>query len=85
MNSENVFLCICKLWIEFSTTVAQHLFSTTKLAMLHTRGGGGTLDFKWRGWLNGAKSQDPKKSLDQKLTPKKSHADFVALKSSRKG
>ena len=40
MNSENVFLCICKLWIEFSTTVAQHLFSTTKLAMLHTRGGG---------------------------------------------
>ena len=29
--------------------------------------------------------QNPKKSLDQKLTPKKSHADFVALKSSRKG
>ena len=28
--------------------------------------------------------QNPKKSLDQKLTPKKSHADFVALKSSRK-
>ena len=27
--------------------------------------------------------QNPKKSLDQKLTPKKSHADFVALKSSR--
>ena len=27
----------------------------------------------------------PKKSLDQKFTPKISHADFVALKSSRKG
>ena len=32
-----------------------------------------------------ASSKTPKKSLDQKLTPKKSHADFVALKSSRKG
>ena len=29
--------------------------------------------------------ENPKKSLDQKLTPKNSHADFVALKSSRKG
>ena len=32
-----------------------------------------------------ASSKTPKKSLDQKLTPKKSHADLVALKSSRKG
>ena len=57
------------------------------------RGGGGTWDFKWRGWSNGAKSQDPKASLGlpaksqkipgPKLTPKKSHADFVALKSSK--
>ena len=31
---------------------------------------GGTRDFKWRGWSNGAKSQDQKKSLVQKLTPK---------------
>ena len=29
--------------------------------------------------------QNPKKSLDQKLTPKTSHADFVALITSRKG
>ena len=29
--------------------------------------------------------QNPKKYLDQKTTPKKSHADFVALKSSSKG
>ena len=28
----------------------------------------------------GAKVQDPKKSLDQKLTPKKSHAKFLTLK-----
>ena len=26
-------------------------------------GGRGTRDFEWRGWSNGAKSQDPKKSL----------------------
>ena len=32
-----------------------------------------------------ASSKTQKKSLDQKLSPKKSHADFVALKSSRKG
>ena len=31
------------------------------------------------------RTDTPKKSLDQKLTPKKSHADFVALKSSKKG
>ena len=37
--------------------------------LIHT-GGGGTRGFKWRGWSNGAKSQDPKKSLDQKLTKK---------------
>ena len=44
---------------------------------------GGTRDFKRRGWSNRAKSQDPRKSLgfpakpkktlDQKLTPQKSH------------
>ena len=30
-----------------------------------------------------ASSKAPKKSLDQELTPKKSHANFVALKSSK--
>ena len=29
--------------------------------------------------------QNPQKSLDQNVNPKISHADFVALKSSRKG
>ena len=33
--------------------------------------GGGTRDFKWRGWSNGAKSQDPKKSLGLPAKPKK--------------
>ena len=56
---------------------------------------GGYSGFHVTGWSNRAKSQDPKKSLglpakpkkslEQKLTLKKSHADFVALKSSRKG
>ena len=39
-------------------------------------GGGGTPDFKWLGWLNGGKTQNPKKSLHQNLTPQKSHAAF---------
>ena len=34
-------------------------------------GGGGTMDFKRRGWSNGAKSQDPKKSLGLPAKPKK--------------
>ena len=55
---------------------------------------GGTWDFKWRGWSNVAKSQDPKKSPGlpskppknpgPKINPQKSRADFVALTSSRK-
>ena len=32
---------------------------------------GGTREFKWRGWSNGAKSQDPKKSLGLPTKPKK--------------
>ena len=56
---------------------------------------GDTLDFKWWGWSNGGKNQNPKKSLglptkptkkslDQKLTPKKSHAKFLSLKNLQK-
>ena len=34
-------------------------------------GGGGTPDLNWREWSNGGKTQTPpKKSMDQKLTPK---------------
>ena len=36
-------------------------------------GGRGTLNFKWWGWSNGYKNQNPKKSLDQKLTPPPPH------------
>ena len=57
----------------------------------HPKGSeGDTPDFKWRGWLNDSKNQNPeiptttKKSLDQKLTPKKSHAEFPALKNFQK-
>ena len=45
---------------------------------------GGTLDFKLQGWSNGGKNHNPKKSLDQKLTPKKSHAKFPSLKNFQK-
>ena len=46
---------------------------------------GDTPDFKWRGWSNGGKNQNPKKSLDQKLTSKKNPmAKFRALNISRK-
>ena len=48
------------------------------------RGGGGvgvgTTDFKWLGWLNGGKTQNPKKSLHQNLTPQKYHAAFLSHK-----
>ena len=32
---------------------------------------GSTSDFKWRGWSNGGKNQNLKKSLDQKINPQK--------------
>ena len=38
------------------------------------------LQFKWQGWSNGGKSQNPKKYLDQNLIPKKSHSDFPSHK-----
>ena len=46
--------------------------------------GRGILDFKWQGWWNGAKIKTPKKSLDQNLAPKKSHAEFPSLKNFQK-
>ena len=33
-------------------------------------------DFKWQGWSNGGKNQNPKKSLHQNLTPQKSETEF---------
>ena len=61
-----------------------------------TRGGGGgcTPDFKWREWSIAGKTrnqknrlgfqQNPKNFLHQKLTPKKSHAEFPNLQHSQK-
>ena len=40
-----------------------------KFSVLKPRGG--TPDFKWQGWSNGGKNQNPKKSLDQNLSSKK--------------
>ena len=55
---------------------------------------GSTPDFKWRGWSNGRENQNPQKSpsasnktnpfLDQKLTPKKCHAEFPSRKDFQK-
>ena len=45
---------------------------------------GGTLDFKWQGLLNGGKNQNPPKFLDQNLTPKKFHAQFLSHKNFQK-
>ena len=45
-----------------------------KFSVLKPRGG--IPDFKWQGWSNGGKNQNPKISLDQNLSPKKSHAEF---------
>ena len=44
----------------------------------------GTPDFKWWRWLNGGKNQNLEKSLEQKLTPQKSHAEFPSLKNCQK-
>ena len=52
--------------------------------MLPTQGWGDAPDLKWRGWSNGGKSHNPKKSPRHKLTPKKSHAKFSSLKSFQK-
>ena len=45
---------------------------------------GGTLNFKWQRWSNGGKNQNPKKFLDQNLTPQKSHAEFPSHKNFQK-
>ena len=45
---------------------------------------GGTLDFKRQGLLNRGENQNPKKSLDQTLTLKKSHAKFPSRKNFQK-
>ena len=47
-------------------------------------GGGGTPDFKWQGWSNRNTNQNPKKSLEQNLTPKNPMPNFQAVKISRK-
>ena len=50
----------------------------------HIVPGGGTPDFKWQEWSNWAKIKTKKKSLHQKLTPQKSHAEFLSLKNLQK-
>ena len=46
---------------------------------------GGTPDFKWQEWSNGAKNQKPQKIPRPKLTPQKSYAEFLSLKNLKTG
>ena len=46
-----------------------------------SRDGDDRMEIKVKKKISRASSKTPKKSLDPKLTPQKSHADFVALKS----
>ena len=48
-------------------------------------GGGGIPDFKFQGWSNGGQKSKPKKSLDQNLTPKKSHDEKISTGTTRPG
>ena len=43
-----------------------------------------TPDFRWQGCSNVGKNQNPKKFLDQNLTPKKSHAEIPSHKKFQK-
>ena len=52
---------------------------------LSTRGGGGYSGFLVTGMIEWGQKSKPKKSLDQKSTHKKSHAEFPSLKNFQKG
>ena len=59
--------------------ISYRSISGPKIGFLPRGGRGVNSDFKWQGWSNGAKNHYPKKSLDQKLAPKKSHAESLNL------
>ena len=60
--------------------VPQRRFEAIWLALWSQREN--TPDFKWRGWSNGVKNQNPKKflGLPTKINPQKSYAEFPSLK-----
>ena len=61
------------------------VFYKTERSREFPRGrGGGTSDFKWQGWSSGGKNQNPRRPLDQYLTPKTSHAEFPSHKNFQK-
>jgi len=45
----------------------------------------GYFEFQVTGMIEWGEKSKPKKSLDQKLTPKKSHAEFLSVKNFQKG
>ena len=66
------------LWPIFGprTTIEIHAGNEWNWTWYASWGEGGPLDFKWQGWSNGGKNQNPKKSLYQNLTPQKSETEF---------
>ena len=53
--------------------------------MIDDESQGGYSGFQVTGMIEWSQKSRPKKILGPKINPKKSHADFVALESSRKG
>ena len=51
-----------------------------KSFVIGSGGGGGYSRFQVTGMIVWGKNQNPKKSLDQNLTPKQSHAEFSSHK-----
>ena len=68
VTSPQNYLAIGK--IATKNNVSLILFESTSRWWLTNPGGGGSPDFKWRGWSNGGKSQNPKKSLGLLTNPK---------------
>ena len=61
-------------WLTLKTEILQ------LECLQNLRGAGSTPDFKWQGWLNGAKNQNPEKSLGPAAKPKTIHAEFPSHK-----
>ena len=76
-----VFLCVET--VKHLSRPFDRCFSGAQWPLPRGQGGGGTQFSRW-GWLNGSKNQIAKKSLHQKLTPKKSNAEFSSLKNFQK-
>ena len=60
--------------------LAAHFFMTCIMGTMTKGGEGGGGTPNCRRWSNGGKNQNPKKSLEKKLTPQKCQAEFALLR-----